>query len=273
MESTDNNSNDDKSAAAELKTSVLQLPKRHAADLVVCRGLLWPPLQPVPCHRPQPNPCGGSWLWSHHPPTTVPAIPRLQLTLHPSWELPRPQACFWSSGFSHLPLPHPALLPCPTPWLSLRPVHPHPPPEWLYALPSLLQLWRLQLPSRAGLFQFSVANGETDVQTRIWSSTAVLLKALLLQPLSQFFFSILPFLAVSPFSSPSLNSSLLTLIPLSSSCLFPLPLTPTLPDSRGLLLYLSFLHYFSKYQSDLISQSYSLSFSLCHPTTHQVPPH
>lgn len=240
MEPTDNNNNDNKSAAAELQTSVLQLPKHLAASFLCC---IWPPLQPIPCYPLKSCPCGGSKLWSQQPTSTVSSVPKFWITFHSSRELLWPQTCFWASILSCLPLPSSALFPYPTSRLSIWPVHPQPPPEWPCALPSLLQLWRLQLPSRALLSQFSVANRETDVQTRIWSSTAILLKALLVLSIdssSQFFPSVL-------FQTP--NSSLLTLI-LSPPVIF-LPflhslfLPPILPDSRGFLLYLSLLHYFS----------------------------
>lgn len=222
MESTDNNGNDDESAAAELQTSVLQLPKRHAAHLLVCRGLHRSPLQPIPRHPSQPKRCcGGSSLRPYQPPVAVPSIPKLQLTFHPSGELPRPQACFWASCCIFLPIPHPALLPRPASRLRLRPVHPPGPPGRRRAVPGLLQLRWLQLPCRSGLLQFSVTDGAADLQTRIRSPAAVLLKALL------------PLLSIR---APRLNSSLLC-------CLSPLllpphsPLPPAPPLVSPLLLY------------------------------------
>ena len=238
MESTNNNSNNNNSTAAKLQSSVLQLPKPHTAHLFVCRGLLRSPLHPLPDQPTHPNPCGGSRLRSYQPLITVSTIPCLWLTFHHNRELPWPQASFWASGFRLLPLPHPALLPCPAPRLSLWPIHPQPPPEWLCSLPGLLQLRWLQLPCWAVLLQFSVTDGEASVQTRIWSSPAILLKALLLQlslnSSSHFFSSLLSHLF---FSLLDLQPPLLSSIP--PPCLFPSSFKPTCSESRGLLLYTS----------------------------------
>lgn len=194
MESADVNSNDQQSAAAELPASVLHLPKCLSASLLIYRRFLWPPIQPLPCLLTQSSPSSSSGsssrLWPGQPAVSVLSIPRFRFTFYPSREPPQHQASFWASGSSDLPLSDTARFSCPIPRLGVRPVHPQKPTVRPCTLPVLLQLWWLQLPSWVCFFQFSVTNRETHLQTRIWSFTAILLKALLLLCLncsSQFF--------------------------------------------------------------------------------------
>lgn len=226
MESTADNSNNNKSAAAELQTSVLQLPKRLPASCLLCRSFLWPPLQPLPCLPSQPSPhssSGSSRLCPGQSAVTVPSVPKFRLIFYPSRELFQHQAGIRASGFSHLPLPDPARLPFPIPGFSLWPVHAQRSTERPCTLPGHLQLWRLQLPGRACLFQFCVTNGKTHLQTRIWSSTAVLLKALLFLHLNSSLLCCLPLLSSLPTFSSFFPDSSLSSYPNSlppSSCRF-----------------------------------------------------
>lgn len=239
MESTDHNSSDDKSAP-KLPTSVLQLPECLPASRLICRGPRRTPLQPIPCLSNPRTRCSGS---SRPPrsqsPVTVHSLPRLCLTFHANRELLWAKTHLRASSSGRLSIPSPALLPYPTSRLSIWPVHPQPRPEWPCTISSLLQLRGLQLPSRAGLFQFSVTNGETHVQTRLWSPTAVLLKVQLLLCLSsfEFFHSVLS-------HSLSFNCTLLDVIPFPSLVLltFPFPShSPICPGARDLLLYFPFV--------------------------------
>lgn len=168
--------NYNQSTTAELQIPVLQLSGQHAAR-PVCGGLLRPPILPLPCCHPKPHPCGCG-LWSGQHPITVPAIPRIRLTFHPCRELLQSPARFWACGIIRVPLPQPALFPCPPATLCLWPVRPCQPPEWLRGLPGFVQLRWLQLPDQASLLQLTVSSWE--VQTRIRSATALLLKTPLL---------------------------------------------------------------------------------------------
>lgn len=168
--------NYNKSTTAKLQFSVLQLSGHHTAH-PICRGLLRPPILPLPRSCPKPN-SRGCRLWSAQPPITVPTIPRIWFPFFPSRELLWSPACFWARSFVRMPLPNPACLPFPSTTVCLWPVHPCQPPEWLCGLPSFLQLWRLQLPNQACLLQLTVSSWE--VQTRIRRAAALLLKTPLL---------------------------------------------------------------------------------------------
>lgn len=168
--------NYNKSTAAKLQFSVLQLSGHHAAR-PICRGLLWPPVLRLPHSCPKPNSCGCR-LWSAQPPITVPTISRIWFPFFPCRELLWSPACVWARSFVHMPLPNPALLPFPSTTVCLWPVYPRQPPKWLCGLPSFLQLWWLQLPNQACLLQLTVSSWE--VQTRIRCAAALLLKTPLL---------------------------------------------------------------------------------------------
>lgn len=260
MEPANNNRADSKSAAAELQRSIV------SASLFILRGFLWPPLQPLPRVPSQSLPCsrgGGSRLCSSQPTITVPSIPRFWLTFYPSRRLGRYSAGLWAADFRHLPLPNPSRLPFPIPGFSIWPVHPQQPTEWPCTLPGHLQLWWLQLPRWALLFQLPVTNGQTNLQTRIRSSTAVLLKA----P---------PLLAVLPF--PPLSHPFVGLY-LTSPSLSPHPnyLSFTCSTFLSQIQEVSCFTYLcctiSKYQPvDLASSCLSFSFPLS-PYDPPYPPH